>query len=104
QAVGRLGNWVNHELFGAPTTLPWGLEVPPTNPAFPADLPPDTLFHPLFLYEMVWNLLGVVVLLALERRFRLRWGRAFGLYLVWYGAARVWLELLRIDPTSVRPL
>ncbi|MBX9246852.1 prolipoprotein diacylglyceryl transferase [Actinotalea ferrariae] len=104
QAIGRLGNWFNHELFGSPTTLPWGLEIPASNPAFPADLPVGTLFHPLFLYEMLWNLLGVAVVLVLERRFRLRWGRAFGLYLVWYGAARVWLEMLRIDPTSVAPL
>ena len=104
QAIGRLGNWFNHELFGAPTTLPWGLEIPADNRAFPPDLPPDTLFHPLFLYEMLWNLLGIAVILWLERRFALRWGRAFGVYLIWYGAARVWLELLRIDPTSVTPL
>ncbi|WP_199421483.1 prolipoprotein diacylglyceryl transferase [Actinotalea solisilvae] len=104
QAIGRLGNWFNHELFGRPTTLPWGLQIPASNPAFPDDLPDGTLFHPLFLYEMLWNLLGVAVILVLERRFRLRWGTAFGAYLVWYGAARVWLELLRIDPTSVTPL
>lgn len=104
QAIGRLGNWFNHELFGSATTLPWGLEIPASNPAFPDDLPAGTLFHPLFLYEMLWNLLGVAVILLLERRFRLRWGTAFGAYLVWYGAARVWLELLRIDPTSVTPL
>lgn len=104
QAIGRLGNWFNHELFGRATTLPWGLEIPETNHAYPDDLPAGTLFHPLFLYEMLWNGLGVLVILAVERRFGLRWGRAFGLYLVWYGAARVWLELLRIDPTSVTPL
>ncbi|WP_258726004.1 prolipoprotein diacylglyceryl transferase [Cellulomonas sp. NS3] len=104
QAIGRLGNWFNHELFGRPTTLPWGLQIPATNGAYPDGLPDGTLFHPLFLYELLWNLLGVVVVLVLEKRFRLRWGRAFGLYLVWYGAARVWLEMLRIDPTSVTPL
>ena len=104
QALGRLGNWFNHELFGAATTLPWGLEIPTTNSAFPPGLPADTLFHPLFLYELLWNLLGVVVILLLEKRFALRWGRAFGMYLVWYGAARVWLEMLRIDPTSITPL
>lgn len=104
QAIGRLGNWFNHELFGRPTTLPWGLQIPATNGAFPAGLPDGTLFHPLFLYELLWNLLGIAVVLVLEKRFRLRWGRAFGLYLVWYGAARVWLEMLRIDPTSVTPL
>lgn len=104
QAIGRLGNWFNHELYGRPTTLPWGLEIPATNPAYPDDLPAGTLFHPLFLYESLWNLLGVAVILWAEKRFGLRWGRAFGLYLVWYGLARVWLELLRIDPTSVTPL
>ena len=104
QAIGRLGNWFNHELFGGPTTLPWGLEIPESNPAFPDGLAAGTLFHPLFLYEMVWNLLGVAVILLLERRVALRWGTAFGTYLVWYGAGRVWLELLRIDPTSVTPL
>lgn len=104
QAIGRTGNWINHELYGSPTTLPWGLEIPATNPAFPDGLPADTLFHPLFLYEMLWNLLGILVILRLEKRFRLRWGKAFGVYLIWYGAARVWLEMLRIDPTSVTPL
>ncbi len=104
QAIGRLGNWFNHELFGSPTTLPWGLAIPSTNPAYPAGLPDGTLFHPLFLYEMLWNLLGVAVILLLERRVALRWGSAFGVYLIWYGSARVWLELLRIDPTSVTPL
>ncbi|WP_298461623.1 prolipoprotein diacylglyceryl transferase [uncultured Cellulomonas sp.] len=104
QAVGRLGNWFNHELYGRPTTLPWGLQIPTDNRAFPADLPADTLFHPLFLYELLWNLLGVAVILLLERRVALRWGTAFGVYLLWYGSARVWLELLRIDPTSVTPL
>ena len=104
QAIGRLGNWFNHELFGGPTTLPWGLQIPATNPAFPDDLPAGTLFHPLFLYEMTWNLLGIAVILLLERRVALRWGTAFGVYLIWYGAGRSWLELLRIDPTSVTPL
>ena len=104
QAIGRLGNWFNHELFGSPTTLPWGLEIPASNRAFPEGLPADTLFHPLFLYEMLWNLLGVAVILLLEKRLSLRWGAAFGVYLIWYGSARVWLELLRIDPTSSTPL
>ncbi|MBD7919936.1 prolipoprotein diacylglyceryl transferase [Cellulomonas sp. Sa3CUA2] len=104
QAIGRLGNWFNHELFGSPTTLPWGLEIPASNGAFPPGLPADTLFHPLFLYEMLWNLLGIAVILLLERRVALRWGTAFGVYLIWYGTARIWLELLRIDPSSVTPL
>ncbi|HAN23656.1 MAG: prolipoprotein diacylglyceryl transferase [Microbacterium sp.] len=100
QAIGRLGNWFNHELFGLPTTLPWGLQIESTNPKFPANLPPGTLFQPLFLYELVWNLIGVAVILLLERRVRLQWGRVLAIYLMWYGFARTFLELIRIDPTS----
>ena len=100
QAMGRLGNYFNHELFGAPTTLPWGLQIESTNPAFPAGLPAGTLFQPLFLYEMIWNLIGVAVILLVERRFRLRWGKSIGLYFIWYGIGRTWLEALRLDPTE----
>ena len=71
---------------------------------FPDGLPAGTLFHPLFLYEMIWNLVGVAVILLLERRFDLRWGRAFGVYLIWYGLGRSWLEAIRIDPSSDAPL
>jgi len=100
QALGRLGNYFNQELFGGPTMFPWGLEIDPSNPAFPVGLPADTLFHPLFLYEMLWNLAGVLVILLAERRGDLRWGKALGLYLVIYGTGRTWLEALRLDPTE----
>ena len=100
QALGRFGNYFNHELFGLPTTLPWGLEILPTDTMFPKDLPAGTLFHPLFLYEIIWNLVGVAIILILERRLTLRWGRTFALYLIWYGLGRSWLEAIRIDPTS----
>ncbi|WP_426621869.1 prolipoprotein diacylglyceryl transferase [Microbacterium sp. As-52] len=100
QSMGRVGNYFNHELFGIPTTLPWGLEILPTDTMFPDDLPAGTLFHPLFLYEIIWNLIGVAIIILLERNFRFRWGRTFGLYLVWYGLGRSWLEAIRIDPTS----
>lgn len=100
QAIGRLGNWFNHELFGLPTTLPWGLEILPTDAMFPDGLPTGTLFHPLFLYEMIWNLVGVAVIIFLERRFTLRWGKVWALYMIWYGLGRSWLEAIRIDPTS----
>ena len=99
QAFGRLGNYFNHELFGGPTTLPWGLEIESSNSAFPIGLPDGTLFHPTFLYEIVWNLLGIVVLLWLERKLRLRWGRMFALYLVWYGIGRAIIESMRVDPS-----
>jgi prolipoprotein diacylglyceryl transferase len=101
QAMGRLGNYFNHELFGLPTALPWGLEIESSNPAFPAGLPAGTLFHPTFLYEMIWNLLGAAVLLWAGHRFRMQWGRLFGLYLVWYSAGRIVWETIRIDPSDV---
>jgi prolipoprotein diacylglyceryl transferase len=101
QAIGRLGNWFNHELFGWPTDLPWGLEIESTNPAFPAGLEDGTLFHPTFLYEIVWNVIGVVVLLGLERFFRLRWGMMFAAYLIWYGVGRAVFETIRVDPSEM---
>ena len=101
QATGRLGNWFNHELFGLPTTLPWGLEIEPSNVNFPVGLPSGTLFHPTFLYEIIWNLLGVAVILYLERKFRLRFGQTLGAYLIWYGLGRSFFESIRIDPSEI---
>lgn len=101
QAVGRWGNWFNQELFGAETDLPWGLEIDADNPNFPADAAPGTLFHPTFLYESLWNLAGVALLLLLDRRFRLRGGRLVWLYVAFYTAGRLWIELLRIDDAEM---
>ncbi|MDT0157166.1 prolipoprotein diacylglyceryl transferase [Microbacterium sp. ARD32] len=101
QAMGRFGNWFNHELFGLPTDLPWGLEIESTNSAFPPGLPDGTLFHPTFLYEVIWNGLGVLVLLWLGRRLRLQWGKLFAVYLIWYSAGRIVWESIRIDPSEV---
>ena len=101
QAFGRFGNWFNHELFGLPTDLPWGLEIEQSNPAYPLGLPEGTLFQPTFLYEIIWNLLGVAVILVLEKRFRLQWGKVLGLYLMWYGAGRIVWESIRIDPSEI---
>nr|WP_240666035.1 prolipoprotein diacylglyceryl transferase [Agromyces sp. LHK192] len=101
QAVGRIGNWFNHELFGAPTDLPWGLEIESDNAAWPQGLEAGTLFHPTFLYELVWNLVGAAVIVLLERRFTLRWGRAFAVYLIWYGAGRAFFESIRVDPSEM---
>ena len=102
QAMGRFGNWFNHELFGLPTDLPWGLEIESDNSAFPPGLPEGTLFHPTFLYEVIWNLLGVVVLLWLSRKATsLQWGRLFAIYLIWYSAGRVVWESIRIDPSEI---
>jgi len=101
QAFGRLGNWFNQELFGLPTDLPWGLEIDYPNAAWPAGLPEGTLFHPTFLYEVIWNTLGVLFLLWAGKRFRLQWGRLFALYLIWYSAGRIVWESIRIDPSEV---
>ncbi|MCU1437761.1 MAG: prolipoprotein diacylglyceryl transferase [Naasia sp.] len=101
QGIGRLGNWFNHELFGQPTDLPWGLEISSSNPAFPAGLPEGTLFHPTFLYEMLWNLFGALLIVLIQREFKLQWGKVFGLYLIWYGIGRTWFENIRVDPSEV---
>ena len=99
QGIGRWGNWFNQELFGKPTDLPWGLEIDPSSGNFPAGLPADTLFHPTFLYESLWNLAGVVILITLGKRWHLTHGRVFALYLVYYGVGRLLIELfLRVDP------
>ncbi len=100
QAIGRFGNYFNHELYGGPTDLPWGLEIDSANPAFPIGLPEGTLFHPTFLYESLWNLLGAVVIVWIGRRLTLQWGRTFAVYLVWYGIGRVAIESIRLDPSE----
>ena len=96
QAIGRWGNWFNQELFGKPTTLPWALRVSPDKvpPAYQV----GTTFHPTFLYESLWNLALCVVLLRIDRRFTLRPGRLFAIYIVGYSIGRFWVEGLRIDP------
>jgi prolipoprotein diacylglyceryl transferase len=101
QAIGRWGNYFNQELFGLPTTLPWGLEIDQFNPAFPDGLPAGTLFHPTFLYESIWSLVGVAALLLLDRKFNLRGGSMFGAYLIYYSIGRIWTENLRIDPSDI---
>ncbi|MEN2737538.1 prolipoprotein diacylglyceryl transferase [Microbacterium sp. X-17] len=100
QAIGRLGNYFNQELFGLPTNLPWGLQIDSGNKAIPVGLPDNTLFQPLFLYEIIWNVIGVIVILFLERKFRLQWGKTLAVYLIWYGVGRSYLESIRIDPSE----
>ena len=75
QAIGRLGNWFNQELFGGPTTLPWGLRIDAAH--MPVGDPAGTLYHPTFLYEMVWNLAGAALLIWLDRKLQLGYGRVF---------------------------
>jgi phosphatidylglycerol:prolipoprotein diacylglycerol transferase len=97
QAIGRWGNFVNHELYGAPTTLPWGIYIPPKNrvPGYEQ----YSTFHPLFLYESLWNLASAGVLLLIERRFRdrLRDGDLFWMYLILYPTGRFLLDFVRLD-------
>src|SRR5690606_25075706 len=77
-------------------------EIDANNPARPVGLPSDTLFHPTFAYEVIWNLLGAVVLLWISKKFiGLQWGRIFALYLIWYSAGRVVWESIRVDPTEI---
>ncbi len=97
QAIGRWGNFVNEELYGTPTDLPWGLRI--SNP--PAEYAGETHFHPLFLYESLWNLASVAVLLVvwLRWRDRLKKGDFVLLYAISYGTVRFLLEFLRIEVT-----
>lgn len=101
QAIGRLGNWFNQELFGSPTTLPWGLEIDPAVAARVGDFPAGTLFHPTFLYELLWNLAAAALLIIVDRRMKLGHGRAFWGYVTLYTLGRVWIEALRIDDAQM---
>ena len=87
--------------FGTPTDLPWGLEIAQDNAAYPSGLPAGVLFHPTFIYEGLWNLLGAVLLIVLGKRLALQWGRLFALYLVWYGIGRAFIENIRLDPSEI---
>jgi prolipoprotein diacylglyceryl transferase len=99
QGIGRFGNWWNQELFGGPTDLPWGLEIDPENRPF--DHADAETFHPTFLYEALWCFAMAGVLLIVERVFkgRIRPGNLFVLYVALYGLGRLWVEMLRVDPS-----
>ena len=98
QAIGRLGNWWNQELFGRPTTLPWGLEIDDEH--LPAGYPSGTTFHPTFLYEALWNLALCALLIVIGKRMALRPGRLLAVYVAGYFTGRFWVEGLRIDPAN----
>ena len=98
QAIGRLGNYFNQELFGSPTTLPWGLEISPANRQ--AGYAEYATFHPTFLYESLWLVALALVVIWADRRFNLGHGRAFALYVLLYTVGRVWIEALRIDSAN----
>ena len=109
QAIGRLGNYFNQELYGRPTTLPWGLEIYERRNAAGAL---DSLngvsngqllavVHPTFLYELLWNLLIFVALILIDRRFRIGHGRLFAMYIAGYCLGRFWIELMRSDTATL---
>ncbi|CAI9410180.1 Phosphatidylglycerol--prolipoprotein diacylglyceryl transferase [Aestuariimicrobium sp. T2.26MG-19.2B] len=98
QAIGRLGNWFNQELFGGPTTLPWGLEIAPQYR--PVGYEQFATFHPTFLYELLWCLLGAALLLVLERPLRLGRGKLMTGYVIWYTLGRFFIEGVRIDKAN----
>ena len=100
QIIGRFGNYFNQELFGRPTDLPWGLEIDAAHR--PSGYEQFTTFHPTFLYEALWNLAAIGVLLWADRRFRLGYGRVFALYVMLYTLGRGWIEYLRIDPVELQ--
>lgn len=108
QAIGRIGNYFNQELYGAHTDLPWGLEVYQRfNPDDPGNtlngvatghIPlPESPVHPTFLYELIWNLLVALLVVWADRRFKLGHGRAFALYVAGYTVGRGWIETMRMD-------
>jgi len=107
QAIGRWGNFINQELYGPPTTRSWGILIDAQHrlPQY-SDLtqfPLETRFHPTFLYESIWLLLGFIVLVALNSRNRDKWraGTLFGLFLIWWGAGRAVLEFFRPDQPTI---
>ncbi|MDG4827020.1 prolipoprotein diacylglyceryl transferase [Asanoa sp. WMMD1127] len=106
QAVGRLGNWFNNELYGRQTTLPWGLEVHEMDSAGQPTLVDGEpvlrpgLYQPTFLYELIWNVLVAGVVYWLDRKFKFGKGRAFALYVMGYTLGRFFVEMLRDDTAT----
>ncbi len=111
QAIGRLGNWFNQELYGGPTSLPWGLEIYERANAA-GQRGPDILdghstgvvlsvVQPTFLYELIWNLLVAAALVIVDRRLRIGHGRLFALYVAGYCLGRFFIELMRDDHATL---
>jgi prolipoprotein diacylglyceryl transferase len=100
QAIGRWGNYFNQELFGTPSDLPWAVEI--AERFRPAEYADSATFHPVFLYESLWNLAVVIpVVLWVENRFDLRRGNLFLVYVIMYGLARFTLEFIRTDNATI---
>lgn len=110
QAVGRLGNWFNNELYGKPTDLPWGLQVwemaggrartDAAGEPIPVNFTEGVTYHPTFLYELLWNVAVAVLVWQVGKRLDLGRGRLFALYVAGYTAGRTWIELLRMDDAN----
>ena len=102
QAIGRIGNYFNQEVFGKPTDLPWGLEIDPANR--PNGFESYSTFHPTFLYELLWCLVVAALLIKLPgvlKQITSKQGDVFALYIFGYTAGRVWIENLRIDEANL---
>lgn len=102
QAIGRVGNYFNQEVFGKPTELPWGLEIDPVNR--PSGFESYSTFHPTFLYELLWCLVVAVLLIKLPgflKKIALKQGDVFALYILGYTSGRLWIETLRIDEANL---
>ncbi|MCW2951896.1 MAG: prolipoprotein diacylglyceryl transferase [Conexibacter sp.] len=97
QGIGRIGNWFNQELFGGPTSLPWGLEIDPQHR--PAAFAHDATFQPTFLYELIWDFSLAAALAWLGKDRRIRPPGLFALYVAGYSGFRIFEELLRVDPS-----
>ncbi|HEY1702459.1 MAG TPA: prolipoprotein diacylglyceryl transferase [Trebonia sp.] len=103
QGIGRIGNYFNKELFGGPTTLPWGLEIPyqyRVAGGIPEKYWGDVTFQPSFLYELIWDILFAVFLIWLGRRVKMRPWALFALYVAGYSAYRIFEESIRVDSSE----
>ena len=96
QGIGRIGNYWNQELYGTPTTLPWGLQIDPAHRVL--QYLDRSTFQPTFLYELIWDLAGVALLIWVGKRFRIRPPGLFALYVAYYCFGRFFEELMRVDP------
>ncbi len=98
QGIGRIGNYFNQELYGKPTSLPWALKIDPAHR--PDRYAHYATFHPTFLYELLWDVGFALLLIWLGRRFPVRAPGLFALYVAGYSFARIFEELLRVDPAN----
>ena len=99
QAIGRLGNWFNQELFGTPTSLPWAVKI--DERYRPTEYLASSTFHPTFLYEALWNLGLMALILWLDAHRKIARGKLFAVYVTGYGLGRLWVEAIRIDKASL---